>query len=105
MSALHNLLEKFGLKYEDLRDDEKKTYLEWSQTLSQPEIKIEDLKKFIPIHLDMLESQQNDYKNSKEKDLYLKACIRNLRMIHAFILGPEQRKAWLAKHIEQKINK
>src|SRR5579884_2901899 len=103
MSALHNLLEKLGLKYEDLREDEKKIYLEWSSVLAQTEIKIEDLKKFIPLQLSMLEHQQNDYENSKEKDIFLKAQIRNLKMIHAFILGPEQRRQWLEKHINERI--
>lgn len=103
MSALHNLLEKLGLKYENLTEAEKKTYQEWSDVLSQPEITIEDLKKFIPTQLDVLEQQQTDYQNSEKKDLYLKACIRNLKMIQAFILGPEQRKAWVEKNINNKL--
>lgn len=103
MSALHNLLEKLGIKYEDLREDEKKTYEQWSTVLSQPEITIEDLKKFLPSYIANLEQEQNDYQNSAKKDLYLKACIRNAKMIQAFILGPEQRKQWLEKNINNRI--
>ena len=103
MSSLHNLLDKLGLKYEDLTEEEKKTYTEWSQTLSQPEVTIDDLKKFIPSQIEQLEHSQNDYQNSKEKDLFLKAQIRNLKMIHAFILGPEQRRKWLESHIQSRI--
>lgn len=104
MSALHNLLEKLGLKYENLTEEEKKTYEQWTTELSQPEVTIDDVKKFLPVHIATLENEQNDYQNSKEKDLYLKACIRNAKMIQAFILGPEQRKAWLEKNIEKRIN-
>lgn len=103
MSALHNLLEKLGIKYEDLREDEKKTYEQWSSVLSEPDITIEDLKKFLPSYIANLEQEQNDYQNSEKKDLYLKACIRNAKMIQAFILSPEQRKAWLEKNINQRM--
>jgi len=103
MSALHNLLEKLGLRYENLSEEEKKTYTEWSVTLSQPDVSIDDLKKFIPLQIGILENQQNDYENPPKKDLFLKAQIRNLKMIHAFILGPEQRKAWLEKTINERI--
>ena len=105
MSVLHNLLEKLNLKYEDLTAEEKKTYDEYTQVLSQPEITIDDLKKFIPTQLERLESEQNDYRNSKEKDLFLKAQIRNLKMIHSFIQGPEARKKWLEDTLNKQLNK
>ncbi len=103
MSALSKLLEKLNLKYEDLTAEEKKDYEQWSQVLSQPDVSIDDLKKFIPAQLEILEREQNSYENSKEKDLYLKAQIRNLKMIHAFILGPEQRRKWLEDHLNKKL--
>lgn len=103
MSALSNLLDKLGLKYENLTEEEKKTYTEWSQTLSQPDVSIDDLKKFIPLQLEILEREQSSYENTEKKDLYLKAAIRNLKMIHAFILGPEQRRKWLEQHLEKRL--
>lgn len=105
MSSLHNLLEKLGLKYEDLTEEEKKTYTEWNETLIQSEITIDDLKKFIPSQIEQLEHSQNDYQNSKEKDLFLKAQIRNLKMIQSFILGPEQRRKWLEDHLNKQLTK
>lgn len=102
MSQLSKLLEKLGLKYEDLNEDEKKTYQSWSEIYSQPDVSIDDLKKFLPIQIESLEYKLTEYENTKDKDLYLKACLRNLRMIRAFITGPEKRKEWLEKHIEQR---
>lgn len=99
--SLSQLLERLKLNYEDLTDEEKKTYTEWSQTLSQPEITIDALKTFIVQQLSLLETQQNDYQNSKDKDLFLKAQIRNLKMIQSFINGPEARRKWLEDHIEK----
>jgi len=103
MSSLHNLLEKLGITFDQLSAEEKKTYEEWNQVFSQPEVTIEDLKKFLSSYIDRLEYDQTSYDNSKDKDLYLKAAIRNAKMMLAFITGPEKRKEWLEKHIEQRI--
>ena len=100
--SLNKLLEKLGLKYEDLTEEEKKTYNSWASVLSAPNVSIDDLKKFLPVQIETIEQEQNKYDNSKEKDLFLKAQLRNLKMLHAFILGPEQRKKWLEAHIGQK---
>jgi len=103
MLSLHSLLEKLGLSYDKLTEEEKKTYQQWADTLTQPETSIEDLKKFLPSYIDRLEYDQTSYENSKDKDLYLKAAIRNAKMILAFITGPEKRREWLERHIEQRI--
>lgn len=105
MSVLNNLLDKLHLKYEDLTPDEKKTYDEYSQVLSQPEVTIDDLKAFIPSQLKRLQSEQNDYRNTEKKDLFLKAHIRNLEMIFAFIQGPEARKKWLEETLNKQLSK
>lgn len=102
-SLLHNLLEKLGIKYEDLTVEEKKTYTQWSEAFAQKEITIDDLKKFLPSYIDRLEYDLNSYENSKDKDLYLKAALRNAKMVLAFITGPEKRREWLEKHIEQRL--
>jgi hypothetical protein len=103
MPSLHSLLEKLGLSYDKLTQEEKKTYQQWNDVFTQPEVTIEDLKTFLPSYIDRLEYDQTSYENSKDKDLYLKAAIRNAKMMYAFILGPEKRREWLEKHIEQRI--
>lgn len=103
MLSLHNLLEKLNLSYDKLTAEEKKTYEQWSQILTQKEVTIDDLKKFLPSYIDRLEYDLNSYDNSEKKDLYLKAAIRNAKMMLAFITGPEKRREWLEKHIEQRI--
>src|SRR5258708_6275611 len=100
---LDNLLEKLNIKYESLTEEEKRTYQQWSDTFTQGDVSIDDLKKFLPTYLDGLQHQQNDYDNKPHKDLYLKAAIRNAKMILAFISGPQKRKEWLQKHIEQRM--
>lgn len=103
MPSLHLLLEKLGLSYDKLTEEEKKTYESWNQVFTQAEITIDDLKTFLPSYIDRLEYDQTSYENSKDKDLYLKAAIRNAKMMLAFITGPDKRREWLEKHIEQRI--
>jgi hypothetical protein len=100
---LDNLLEKLNINYEDLTDDEKRTYKEWDGALQRPEVTTDDLRRFLPTYIDGLEHDQNDYKNSKEKDLYLKAAIRNAKMVLAFITGPEKRREWVRRTLEQRM--
>jgi hypothetical protein len=103
MLSLHSLLEKLHLSYDKLTEEEKKTYQQWAETLTQSEVTIDDLKQFLPSYIDRLEYDQTSYENSKDKDLYLKAALRNAKMMIAFITGPEKRREWLEKHIEQRI--
>ncbi len=103
MLSIHKLLENLGLSYDKLTEEEKKTYTQWSETLTQEDVSIDDLKKFLPSYIDRLEYDLNNYENSKDKDLYLKAALRNAKMMFAFITGPEKRREWLEKHIEQRL--
>jgi hypothetical protein len=100
--SLNKLLEKLGLKYEDLTEEERQTYNNWSNTLSTPNVTIDHLKAFLTQYIAGLELDQVKYDNSPQKDLYLKAVIRNAKMIQAFIHGPEKRKEWLERHIDQR---
>jgi hypothetical protein len=105
MLSLHSLLEKLNLSYDKLTEEEKKTYESWNQVFTQPDVSIKDLKKFLPVQIEFLQNQIDDYKlkDDTPKALYLKACLRNLKMITAFVTGPEKRREWLEKHIEQRI--
>lgn len=102
-NPLYKLLDSLKLKFEDLTAEERRTYQRWSEQLTAPEVSIDELKAFLPKELEHLEQQAADYTNSQQKDLYLKAAIRNLQMIQAFISGPEAKKQWLAKYLESRL--
>lgn len=104
MSILHQWLENRKLKYEDLSAEEKKDYDYYSQVLNAPEVTIEDLRAFLPKQIERLENEQNDYQNSRDKDLFLKAQIRNLKMILAFIHSPEAKKKWLEETLKKQFS-
>lgn len=95
------ILKKLNLKYEDLSSVERETLKSWENALREPSVSVKDLSDFIATQIELAEVQISDYSNDPKKDLYLKAVLRNLRMIQAFIQGPEQRKKWIETHIKQ----
>lgn len=98
---LDKILEKIGIKsYEDLNEEEKKTYREWEKILSKGEITIEELKKFIINQITVLELQILNPDNSKEKDVFLKSQLRILRVLLGFIESPKKSREWLEGYLK-----
>lgn len=94
------IFEKLKIKnYLDLNNEEKKTFEEWQKVLNKNEISIKELKEFITSQIDIVTNQLLTYKNSSQKDLYLKMMLRNYRMILAFIQSPQKAKEYLEKYI------
>ena len=89
---LEKLLEKLGVSsYDELNQEEKETYLKMSEALKR-EITVEDVKRFLEGEIERLEFTLLDYGNGKDKDMFLKARIRNYKMLLAFIISPEMAK-------------
>ena len=87
-NMLDEILEKQGLKYEDLNPVEKETYnakvfdlktLNVGDVLSH----IQDMKNSIALQLTEIEL-------SDEKDLMLKARLKNYLLLEAFLTAPER---------------
>lgn len=102
--SLISLLEQMGIKYGSLTAEEKETYSQWNEAFQKPEATIPDLKAFLPRQIEAMEHQLLNYENTEKKELYLKACLRNLKMLQAFILGPEQRKKYLEDYLSKRTN-
>lgn len=83
----------------DLNVEEKKTLEQWQKVLNKEDITIKDLKEFINSQVIMITEQLLTYDNTKDKDIYLKAQLRNFRMLLAFIDSPEKAKEYLERYI------
>lgn len=103
MNILNKTLEKLGIAdIRDLTPAEKQTYQQFEE-LMQREVTIEDLKKMIPILRGQLEDKLLDPQNNGDHDLFLKARIRNLKDIYAFITAPERNKKALEANLSNLI--
>lgn len=110
---LSNLLEKHGVKYEDLNATEKETYHQWEQLLSKNELTLQNVKDFIPRLAEAVQRELTDLKETTsfwaflfgwKKDFYLKARLRNYLMIQDFLSSPDKDKKYIEQSI-QNINK
>ena len=96
---LSNLLDKFGVKYEDLTTAEKDTLNQWSKALASTELTLSDVKDHIRALIEAVERELATYNLNKDQDLFLKARLKNYLMISDFLTGPDKAK----KYIEQSI--
>lgn len=109
MGATEEILGKFGLKYEDLRDEERVVLDKWLQVLERREIEITDVKDYIAAMLDAIEKELEDepefnyifiFKVPNRQQIMLKARLRNYRMLLKFLTSREKAK----KNIQEYIN-
>jgi hypothetical protein len=100
---LSELLYKLGLKYEDLKPEERKVYEQWSRVLTKPDTTIADLKQLLPQELERSRKEQNDYTNDTKKDLFYKAYIRILENLTLMITAPSEQRENLKNQLRQQF--
>jgi hypothetical protein len=96
---IDELLEKIGLKYEDLNSAERETLNTWTEALEKNKLTLEGVKTYISSMRDAVDQEltKTDY-NSKQ-DLFLKARLRNYMLLEAFLSTPEKAKKAIEKSI------
>ncbi len=100
MSGFDQLLESIGVKsFDELTPDERKTYAEMAKIASQRPVTIEDFKVFISNLRISLDNTIAVDDLSRDRDLALKARLKNLIVIEAFLYSPERAKAALESYI------
>jgi len=91
MNLSDKLLEEMGLKYEDLNLTERETYNQ--QVFNVKNITIADLKEHINDMKNSVAMQLSDLTNVDEqydKDIFLKARLKNYILLEAFLTSPDK---------------
>jgi hypothetical protein len=105
---LHNLLEKQGIKFEELNPAERETFQQWQKALAQNQLTVEGIKDYLKSLIEAVEKDLTDLKESTslftalfnwKRDFYLKARLKNYLMMYDFITAPDRAQ----KQIEQSI--
>ena len=86
-----NLLEKFGLSYEDLNTVEKETYVAWLNDWENKKLDIVDVRNYIvamknAVAMELADTPYSD----KDKGRILKARLKNYILLEAFLTAPEK---------------
>lgn len=98
---LHELLEKLGLSFDRLTEEEKKTYQSWSEILAGGEVTLDGVKKLVAAEHKRAHDELLKLDNSKERDLYFKALSRLTETLKLFIETPAAQREALRRHLKE----
>lgn len=123
MNSFDEILSRVGLKYEELRPDERETLNTWTTALQAGPLTVDQVAANITRMRETLEKELTDIKSKTpawitvlsifvplvaiilkwyqdQEELGLKARLRNCLMIEAMITGPEKRRADVNRQID-----
>jgi len=99
MTTLTDTLKKLGLRWEDLTPEEKTTYEQYDKVLSD-DITVEKITECMRMQINFIENDWANPDNSEKKDAFLKAQMRVLKTLLAFIESPKRSKEQLKQHLK-----
>lgn len=100
---INEILTKLGLKYEDLKDEERKIYDAWTAILNKSDVTIEDLKRILPSEIEKARAEHEKYENSEKAELFWKAYVRILSLLTSIISTPAKEREALKEQLKQKF--
>lgn len=101
---LNDILKKAGLDYSDLTREEKETFLRYKEAIVPDPMTIDKILDFIDSDLKRIEAEICKWDNTSVKDLFYKACWRNLKTLKAFITYPEAKRNLSLQEIQKNLN-
>ena len=102
---LDSLLEKAGLKYEDLKAAERETLNSWMEALQKNEVSLPKVKDYISSMREAIEQELCKTNNNTRQDIFLKARLRNYLLLEAFLSTPEKAKEQIENVISGLMNR
>lgn len=89
---IDQILEKVGLKYEDLSSLEKETLNTWMDALQKGQVSVETIREYISSMKDAVEGELTKSDLGTKQDIFLKARLRNYMLLESFLTTPEKAK-------------
>lgn len=102
---IEQLLEKAGLKYEDLNPVEKETLNTWMETLQKGQLSIEKMKGYIAAMKQAVEQELTKSDVGTKQDMFLKARLRNYMLLDAFLTTPEKAQEQIENAISSMVGR
>jgi len=98
---IDDILEKFNLKYEDLTQVERETFLTWIDALQKQQLTLDKIREYIQsMRASVADQLINEpefiyifiFKVPNRKEILLKARLRNYILLEAFLSSPQKAK-------------
>ena len=100
-----DLLEKYGLKYEDLNVVERETYNSKLSEIQKSGMSVEKIKTYIHTMKESVELELTKVGHESKQDIFLKARLRNYMLLEAFLNSPEKLQFQLEQMVSSMIKK
>ena len=102
---MDKLLEKAGLKYEDLSAVERETLNTWMEALQKGQLSVEKIKEYIVSMREAVEQELAKSDLGSKQDLFLKARLRNYMLLDSFLSTPERAKEQIENAIQGMVRR
>jgi hypothetical protein len=89
---MNEILERWGIKYEDLNTAERETLNKMLEDLSKTQLTLDKVRDYISNMKDSVEQELTKTGLNSKQDLFLKARLRNYMLLEAFLSTPERAK-------------
>lgn len=90
MSSFDAILQKLGIQYSDLTDDEFSTLQSWKESLQTNTLTVEKIQSYITDMRDAVQREITKTDHNTKQDIFLKARLRNLLILEGLMVSPEK---------------
>ena len=104
IDILNKLLQKRGVKFDELREDEKVQFEQWKLVLTKDELSTQDIKNFCQQQVDIINGKWQDLnlEQSKKAEMIPYYTIYNLLL--KVLDSPKEAREGLEKNLVQLLN-
>lgn len=102
---IDEILEKVGLKYEDLNAAERETLYSWVEVLEKGQLSIEGVRDYISSMKESVESELSKSDLGSKHDMFLKARLRNYMLLESFLSTPKRAKEAIDRALSGMVGK
>ena len=101
---LNDFLSKFGLKYDDLKDEERNYLMRMVTSIAKKELTIHDVEANIKGMIESVARELSEESVPRRKDIFLKARLKNYLLLYDILTAPEKAKKALEKQLKNTNN-
>jgi len=105
MSIVNEILERAGLKYEELNSAERETLNSMLDSLNKSEFSLGSVREYIAAMKEAVEKELTETTHNSKQDLFLKARLKNYMLLAAFLETPEKAKKALERSLAGMVGK
>ena len=87
-----NFLSKFGLKYDDLRGEEREYLVRMVEGISRKQVTVKDIEGSIRGMIEVVARELSSESLPRRKDIFLKARLKNYLLLYDILTAPEKAK-------------